>query len=75
MFVSVVNVSTASTGNQHLKHAFCPPRRSFHSFEQLSAELSLNSDSQKTDGRQNGDAVWTSAGTEKDQSGIHVLLI
>lgn len=37
-------------------------RRSFHSFEQLSAEVSLNSDSQKNDGRQNGDAAWTSAG-------------
>uniref|UniRef100_A0AAX7U9X3 RUN domain-containing protein 3A n=1 Tax=Astatotilapia calliptera TaxID=8154 RepID=A0AAX7U9X3_ASTCA len=36
--------------------------RSFHSLEQLSAEVSLNSDSQKTDGRQNGDAAWTSAG-------------
>lgn len=30
--------------------------------EQLSAEVSLNSDSQKDDGRQNGDAAWTSAG-------------
>jgi len=27
-------------------------RRSFHSLEQLSADVSLNSDSQKTDGRQ-----------------------
>ncbi|CDQ80429.1 unnamed protein product [Oncorhynchus mykiss] len=30
-------------------------RRSFHSLEQLSADVSLNSDSQKTDGQQNGD--------------------
>uniref|UniRef100_A0A8K9XMZ3 RUN domain-containing protein 3A n=1 Tax=Oncorhynchus mykiss TaxID=8022 RepID=A0A8K9XMZ3_ONCMY len=32
-----------------------PFRRSFHSLEQLSADISLNSDSQKTDGQQNGD--------------------
>uniref|UniRef100_A0A673XVQ8 RUN domain-containing protein 3A n=1 Tax=Salmo trutta TaxID=8032 RepID=A0A673XVQ8_SALTR len=32
-----------------------PFRRSFHSLEQLSADVSLNSDSQKTDGHQNGD--------------------
>uniref|UniRef100_A0A4W5Q294 RUN domain-containing protein 3A n=1 Tax=Hucho hucho TaxID=62062 RepID=A0A4W5Q294_9TELE len=32
-----------------------PFRRSFHSLEQLSADVSLNSDSQKTDGQQNGD--------------------
>uniref|UniRef100_A0A667ZNF9 RUN domain-containing protein 3A n=1 Tax=Myripristis murdjan TaxID=586833 RepID=A0A667ZNF9_9TELE len=39
-------------------------RRSFHSLEQLSAEASLDSDSQKTDGRQNGDAAWSSAGKD-----------
>ncbi|XP_069380933.1 RUN domain-containing protein 3A isoform X3 [Paralichthys olivaceus] len=38
-------------------------RRSFHSLEQLSADVSLNSDSQRTDGRQNGDAAWTSEKT------------
>ncbi|KAL4659242.1 RUN domain-containing protein 3A-like [Arapaima gigas] len=38
-------------------------RRSFHSLDQLSAEISLNSDSQKTDGQQNGD-TWCSAGKE-----------
>ncbi|XP_071391215.1 RUN domain-containing protein 3A isoform X3 [Centroberyx affinis] len=38
-------------------------RRSFHSLE-LSAEVSLNSESQKTDGRQNGDAAWSSAGKD-----------
>ncbi|XP_034046462.1 RUN domain-containing protein 3A-like isoform X2 [Thalassophryne amazonica] len=37
-------------------------RSSFSSLEQLSAEVSLNSESQKTDGKQNGDAAWTSAG-------------
>ncbi|XP_071391213.1 RUN domain-containing protein 3A isoform X1 [Centroberyx affinis] len=37
-------------------------RRSFHSLE-LSAEVSLNSESQKTDGRQNGDAAWSSEKT------------
>ncbi|XP_071391216.1 RUN domain-containing protein 3A isoform X4 [Centroberyx affinis] len=37
--------------------------RSFHSLE-LSAEVSLNSESQKTDGRQNGDAAWSSAGKD-----------
>uniref|UniRef100_A0A8C8M0S6 RUN domain containing 3A n=1 Tax=Oncorhynchus tshawytscha TaxID=74940 RepID=A0A8C8M0S6_ONCTS len=35
-------------------------RRSFHSLEQLSADVSLNSDSQKTDGQQNGDTGWFS---------------
>uniref|UniRef100_A0A7N8X8D3 RUN domain-containing protein 3A n=1 Tax=Mastacembelus armatus TaxID=205130 RepID=A0A7N8X8D3_9TELE len=43
-------------------------RRSFHSLEQLSAEVSLNSDSQKTDGRQNGDNAWTSAGKDNTPS-------
>uniref|UniRef100_A0A3B3T838 RUN domain-containing protein 3A n=1 Tax=Paramormyrops kingsleyae TaxID=1676925 RepID=A0A3B3T838_9TELE len=38
-------------------------RRSFHSLDQLSTETSLNSDSQKTDGPQNGD-VWCSTGTD-----------
>uniref|UniRef100_A0A8P4GPD3 RUN domain-containing protein 3A n=1 Tax=Dicentrarchus labrax TaxID=13489 RepID=A0A8P4GPD3_DICLA len=42
--------------------------RSFHSLEQLSAEVSLNSDSHKTDGRQNGDAAWTSAGKDNTPS-------
>lgn len=46
-------------------------RRSFHSFE-LSAEVSLNSDSQKADGRQNGDADWTSAGKKYLPSGIEL---
>ncbi|XP_029913558.1 RUN domain-containing protein 3A isoform X4 [Myripristis murdjan] len=36
----------------------------FRSLEQLSAEASLDSDSQKTDGRQNGDAAWSSAGKD-----------
>ncbi|XP_029945246.1 RUN domain-containing protein 3A isoform X2 [Salarias fasciatus] len=43
-------------------------RESFHSTEQLSAEVSLNSDSQKADGRQNGDAAWTSAGKDNTPS-------
>uniref|UniRef100_A0A665T7U8 RUN domain-containing protein 3A n=1 Tax=Echeneis naucrates TaxID=173247 RepID=A0A665T7U8_ECHNA len=43
-------------------------QRSFHSLEQLSAEVSLNSDSQRTEGRQNGDAVWTSAGKDNTPS-------
>lgn len=61
----VVNESPGGAGGQPVKPVFVvPPRRSFHSFEQLSAELSLNSDSQKTEGRQNGDAAWTSAGAE-----------
>ncbi|XP_046893677.1 RUN domain-containing protein 3A [Hypomesus transpacificus] len=36
-------------------------RRSFHSLELLSAEVSLNSESQRTDGRENGDVAWSSA--------------
>uniref|UniRef100_A0A3B3VM58 RUN domain-containing protein 3A n=1 Tax=Poecilia latipinna TaxID=48699 RepID=A0A3B3VM58_9TELE len=43
-------------------------RRSFHSLDQLSPQVSLNSDSQKTDGRQNGDADWTSAGKDNTPS-------
>ncbi|XP_056309306.1 RUN domain-containing protein 3A [Danio aesculapii] len=35
-------------------------RRSFHSLD-LSADLSLNSDSQKDDGQQNGDTAWSAA--------------
>ncbi|XP_016124365.1 RUN domain-containing protein 3A-like [Sinocyclocheilus grahami] len=35
-------------------------RRSFHSLD-LSADVSLNSDSQKEDGIQNGDATWSAA--------------
>uniref|UniRef100_A0A7N5ZYE7 RUN domain-containing protein 3A n=1 Tax=Anabas testudineus TaxID=64144 RepID=A0A7N5ZYE7_ANATE len=42
--------------------------RSFHSLEQLSTEVSLNSDSQKTEGQQNGDAAWTSAGKDNTPS-------
>uniref|UniRef100_A0A3Q3EIR3 RUN domain-containing protein 3A n=1 Tax=Labrus bergylta TaxID=56723 RepID=A0A3Q3EIR3_9LABR len=36
-------------------------RRSFHSLEQLTNEVGLNSDCQKIDGRQNGDAAWSAA--------------
>ncbi|KAG7459774.1 hypothetical protein MATL_G00214170 [Megalops atlanticus] len=38
-------------------------RRSFHSLKQLSSEVNLQSDSQKTEGRQNGDA-WCSTGKD-----------
>ncbi|KAK7940592.1 hypothetical protein WMY93_003918 [Mugilogobius chulae] len=41
-------------------------RRSFHSLDQLSADVSL--DSQKTEERQNGDAGWTSAGKDDTPS-------
>uniref|UniRef100_A0A8D3EAE4 RUN domain-containing protein 3A n=1 Tax=Scophthalmus maximus TaxID=52904 RepID=A0A8D3EAE4_SCOMX len=50
------------------RRCFCPSRRSFHSLEQLSADVSLNSDSQRTDGRLNGDAGWTSAGKDDTPS-------
>lgn len=53
---------------------FCPSRRSFHSLEQLSAEVSLNSDSQKADGRQNGDSDWTSAGKKYLSPGIDLII-
>ncbi|XP_077590327.1 RUN domain-containing protein 3A-like [Stigmatopora nigra] len=43
-------------------------RRSFHSMEQLSAEISFNSDSQRTYDKQNGDAAWTSAGKDDTPS-------
>ncbi|XP_074552226.1 RUN domain-containing protein 3A isoform X2 [Halichoeres trimaculatus] len=43
-------------------------RRSFHSLEQLSGEVTLSSDCQKIDGRQNGEAVWTAPGKEDTPS-------
>ncbi|XP_030649593.1 RUN domain-containing protein 3A isoform X2 [Chanos chanos] len=43
-------------------------RRSFHSLEQFSAEVSLNSDSQKTDEKQNGDADWCTTGKDNTPS-------
>uniref|UniRef100_A0A3B3X160 RUN domain-containing protein 3A n=1 Tax=Poecilia mexicana TaxID=48701 RepID=A0A3B3X160_9TELE len=49
-------------------------RRSFHSLEQLSPQVSLNSDSQKTDGRQNGDADWTSAGKTADAEHLQCIM-
>ncbi|XP_041940820.1 RUN domain-containing protein 3A isoform X1 [Alosa alosa] len=39
-------------------------RRSLDSLDHLSAEVSLNSDSQKTDGKQNGDAGWCTTGKD-----------
>ncbi|XP_033826610.1 RUN domain-containing protein 3A-like isoform X2 [Periophthalmus magnuspinnatus] len=41
-------------------------RRSFHSLDQLSTDMSL--DSQKTEGRQNGDNGWTTAGKDDTPS-------
>eukprot|EP00066_Takifugu_rubripes_P013335 XP_011602601.1 PREDICTED: RUN domain-containing protein 3A-like isoform X2 [Takifugu rubripes] len=63
--IPLVNEWSAIANNQGEVKLF---RRSFHSFEQFSAELSLNSDSQKTDGRPNGDAAWTSAGKDNTPS-------
>ncbi|RXN12774.1 protein FAM117A-like isoform X1 [Labeo rohita] len=39
--------------------------RSFHSLD-LSADVSLNSDSQKEDGNQNGDTAWSAVGYTKE---------
>ncbi|CAG5897318.1 unnamed protein product [Menidia menidia] len=64
--IPLVNQWSAITNNQGDVKLF--RRRSFHSLEQLSAEVSLNSDSQKTEGRQNGDAAWTSAGKDNTPS-------
>ncbi|KAG7220610.1 hypothetical protein INR49_017864 [Caranx melampygus] len=61
--IPLVNQWSTITNNQGDVKLF--RRRSFHSLEQLSAEVSLNSDSQKTEGRQNGDAAWTTAGRHK----------
>uniref|UniRef100_A0A665TH15 RUN domain-containing protein 3A n=2 Tax=Echeneis naucrates TaxID=173247 RepID=A0A665TH15_ECHNA len=64
--IPLVNQWSTITNNQGDVKLF--RRRSFHSLEQLSAEVSLNSDSQRTEGRQNGDAVWTSAGKDNTPS-------
>uniref|UniRef100_A0A669D180 RUN domain-containing protein 3A n=1 Tax=Oreochromis niloticus TaxID=8128 RepID=A0A669D180_ORENI len=64
--IPLINQWSTITNNQGDVKLF--RRRSFHSLEQLSAEVSLNSDSQKTDGRQNGDAAWTSAGKDNTPS-------
>ncbi|KAM4536169.1 RUN domain-containing protein 3A isoform 3-T3 [Fundulus diaphanus] len=64
--IPLVNQWSTITNNQGDVKLF--RRRSFHSLEQLSADVSLNSDSQKADGRQNGDAAWTSAGKDNTPS-------
>ncbi|KAF1379836.1 hypothetical protein PFLUV_G00180210 [Perca fluviatilis] len=64
--IPLVNQWSTITNNQGDVKLF--RRRSFHSLEQLSAEVSLNSDSQRTDGKQNGDAAWTSAGKDNTPS-------
>ncbi|XP_029997220.1 RUN domain-containing protein 3A-like isoform X2 [Sphaeramia orbicularis] len=64
--IPLANHWSAVTNNQG--HVKLFRRRSFHSLEQLSAEVSLNSDSQKTEGRQNGDAAWTSAVSVADRT-------
>uniref|UniRef100_A0A3P8RNB5 RUN domain-containing protein 3A n=1 Tax=Amphiprion percula TaxID=161767 RepID=A0A3P8RNB5_AMPPE len=64
--IPLVNQWSTITNNQGDVKLF--RRRSFHSLEQLSADVSLHSDSQKTDGRQNGDAAWTSAGKDNTPS-------
>ncbi|XP_053707042.1 RUN domain-containing protein 3A-like isoform X1 [Synchiropus splendidus] len=64
--IPLVNQWTTVTNNQRDVKLF--RRRSFHSLEQLSAEVSLNSDSQRTDERQNGDAAWTAEGKDTTPS-------
>ncbi|XP_068574434.1 RUN domain-containing protein 3A isoform X2 [Cebidichthys violaceus] len=64
--IPLVNQWSVITNNQGDVKLF--RRRSFHSLEQLSVEVSLNSDSQGTDGRQNGDVAWTSAGKDNTPS-------
>ncbi|KAA8585435.1 hypothetical protein FQN60_004129, partial [Etheostoma spectabile] len=64
--IPLVNQWSTITNNQGDVKLF--RRRSFPSLEQLSAEVSLNSDSQRTDGRQNGDTAWTSAGKDNTPS-------
>ncbi|XP_077415392.1 RUN domain-containing protein 3A isoform X1 [Vanacampus margaritifer] len=65
---SIPVINQWATITDHLGEVKLFRRRSFHSFEQLSAEISLNSDSQRTDERQNGDAAWTSAGKDNTPS-------
>uniref|UniRef100_A0A1A8MXY0 RUN domain-containing protein 3A n=1 Tax=Nothobranchius pienaari TaxID=704102 RepID=A0A1A8MXY0_9TELE len=64
--IPLVNQWSTITNNQGDVKLF--RRRSFHSLEQLSVEVSLNSDSHKTDERQNGDAAWSSAGNDNTPS-------
>uniref|UniRef100_A0AAQ4Q535 RUN domain containing 3Aa n=1 Tax=Gasterosteus aculeatus aculeatus TaxID=481459 RepID=A0AAQ4Q535_GASAC len=64
--IPLVNQWSVITNNQSDVKLF--RRRSFHSLEQLSVEVSLNSDSQITDGRQNGDLAWSSAGKDNTPS-------
>ncbi|MED6264587.1 RUN domain-containing protein 3A, partial [Characodon lateralis] len=64
--IPLINQWSTITNNQGDVKLF--RRRSFHSLEQLSAEVSLNSDSQKSDGRQNGDAAWPSDGKDNTPS-------
>uniref|UniRef100_A0A3P9IVN6 RUN domain-containing protein 3A n=1 Tax=Oryzias latipes TaxID=8090 RepID=A0A3P9IVN6_ORYLA len=64
--IPLVNQWSAITNDQGDVKIF--RRRSFHSLELLSADVSLNSDSQKLEGRQNGDAAWTSAGKDNTPS-------
>ncbi|KAK9535280.1 hypothetical protein VZT92_007669 [Zoarces viviparus] len=64
--IPLVNQWSVITNNQGDVKLF--RRRSFHSLEQLSVEVSLNSDSQETDGRLNGDVAWTSAGKDNTPS-------
>src|SRR4029434_9484837 len=40
----------------------CLLRRSLDSLDRFSADVSLNSESQKTDDKQNGDAAWCTTG-------------
>ncbi|KAM8845656.1 RUN domain-containing protein 3A isoform 2-T2 [Spinachia spinachia] len=63
--IPLVNQWSVITNNQCDVKLY---RRSFHSLEQLSVEVSLNSDSQMTDGRQNGDLAWSSAGKDNTPS-------
>ncbi|XP_048846866.1 RUN domain-containing protein 3A [Brienomyrus brachyistius] len=61
--LSLVNQWHRLQGQNNQENVKLFRRRSFHSLDQLSTETSLNSDSQKTDGPQNGD-VWCSAGKD-----------
>ncbi|XP_072299063.1 RUN domain-containing protein 3A isoform X2 [Eucyclogobius newberryi] len=64
--LSIPLVNQWSTVANNQSHVKLFRRRSFHSLDQLSTDLSL--DSQRNDGRQNGDTGWNSAGKDDTPS-------
>ncbi|XP_016371239.1 RUN domain-containing protein 3A-like [Sinocyclocheilus rhinocerous] len=58
--IPLINQCTTAQPTNNKENVKLFRRRSFHSLD-LSADVSLNSDSQKEDGIQNGDTTWSAA--------------